>query len=171
MNQTQISELLLAKHQAFLAEIETFSEEKFTDAPEGKWSPAQQLDHLCRSTAPLVKGLRLPIWLLKIVFGKANRPSRSYTELIEKYQGKLQQGGKASGQFVPKFVDLSEKAVLMRSLNRNAEALARAARRASDADLDTLVIPHPLLGKLTYREMLYFTVYHVEHHHKAVASL
>jgi hypothetical protein len=26
------------------------------------------------------------------------------------------------------------------------------------------VLPHPLLGKLTIREMLYFTVYHGEHH-------
>jgi hypothetical protein len=25
-------------------------------------------------------------------------------------------------------------------------------------------MPHPLLGKITAREMIYFTVYHSEHH-------
>jgi hypothetical protein len=34
--------------------------------------------------------------------------------------------------------------------------------------LDLLILPHPLLGKLTLREMLYFTLYHVEHHEKQV---
>jgi len=31
-------------------------------------------------------------------------------------------------------------------------------------DLDRVMLPHPLLGKLTLREMLFFTIYHVEHH-------
>ncbi len=36
----------------------------------------------------------------------------------------------------------------------------------SEAQLDALILPHPLLGKLTLREMLYFTIYHVQHHEK-----
>jgi hypothetical protein len=31
-------------------------------------------------------------------------------------------------------------------------------------------LPHPLLGKLTLREMIYFTIYHVQHHHKLVQN-
>ena len=31
-------------------------------------------------------------------------------------------------------------------------------------DLDKYVLPHPLLGKVTLREMLYFTIHHNEHH-------
>ena len=33
-----------------------------------------------------------------------------------------------------------------------------------EKDLDRYILPHPLLGKLTIREMLFFTVYHVQHH-------
>ena len=36
----------------------------------------------------------------------------------------------------------------------------------SEKQLDTFILPHPLLGKLTLREMLYFTIYHAEHHKK-----
>ena len=36
------------------------------------------------------------------------------------------------------------------------------------ADLDAVLLPHPLLGKLTVREMLFFTVYHVQHHRALV---
>ena len=34
----------------------------------------------------------------------------------------------------------------------------------TEGELDNLVLPHPLLGQLTIREMIYFTIYHVEHH-------
>ena len=37
-------------------------------------------------------------------------------------------------------------------------------------DLDKYLIPHPVLGKLTIREMLYFTICHTLHHHKAIIS-
>jgi hypothetical protein len=37
----------------------------------------------------------------------------------------------------------------------------------SEAQLDEYVLPHPILGKLTIREMLYFTIYHATHHHLA----
>jgi len=31
-----------------------------------------------------------------------------------------------------------------------------------------VLLPHPLLGKVTVREMLYFTIHHVQHHHALV---
>ena len=40
----------------------------------------------------------------------------------------------------------------------------------SQADLDRYRLPHPLLGKLTVREMLFFTVYHNYHHVRSVAD-
>jgi hypothetical protein len=39
-------------------------------------------------------------------------------------------------------------------------------KKFSEDDLDSIRLPHPLLGKLTVREMLYFAVYHVGHHHR-----
>jgi hypothetical protein len=31
-------------------------------------------------------------------------------------------------------------------------------------------LPHPLLGKLTLREMLYFTAYHADHHRHSIEA-
>ena len=39
-----------------------------------------------------------------------------------------------------------------------------------EQDLDRYVLPHPLLGKLTLREMLFFTLYHNYHHVRNVAA-
>ncbi|UPT65903.1 MAG: DinB family protein [Sphingobacteriales bacterium JAD_PAG50586_3] len=34
----------------------------------------------------------------------------------------------------------------------------------SDSKLDTYLVPHPLLGKVTLREILFFTILHTEVH-------
>jgi hypothetical protein len=46
--------------------------------------------------------------------------------------------------------------------------LGRALGRWSEQELDRVTLPHPLLGKLTAREVAYFTVYHGRHHVEAV---
>jgi len=38
----------------------------------------------------------------------------------------------------------------------------------TENELDRYILPHPLLGKLTLREMLFFTIYHIEHHEKLI---
>ena len=43
-----------------------------------------------------------------------------------------------------------------------------ALRTYNDAELDALQGRHPLLGMMSLREFLLFTVYHVEHHQIAV---
>ena len=37
-------------------------------------------------------------------------------------------------------------------------------KKWSDAKLDKYIAPHPLLGKITLRELAYFTIYHIQHH-------
>jgi len=45
------------------------------------------------------------------------------------------------------------------------QRLANAIERNwTDEKLDNYLAPHPLLGKLTLRELIYFTIYHTEHH-------
>lgn len=45
------------------------------------------------------------------------------------------------------------------------DQLIKSIQKYSEQELDQTILPHPLLGKITLREMLYFTIYHVEHHH------
>ncbi len=52
-------------------------------------------------------------------------------------------------------------------IGRSHEEMQRlnvAIGKWNDRNPDRTLLPHPLLGKLTVREMLYFTIYHVEHH-------
>jgi hypothetical protein len=166
MTKNEIIEALRENHNAFVAKLQTLSEQAFLASPANKWTAGQHLEHIVLSTAPLALGLRMPKFLLRLVFGKANRPSKSYEDLVLKYQITLKNGGKATGRFIPKAVAWAQKEKLIQRLQKNVEALVQSLAKYTETDLDMLVAPHPLLGKLTLREMLYFTAYHVTHHQK-----
>jgi hypothetical protein len=46
--------------------------------------------------------------------------------------------------------------------------MRKALDRWSEAALDSVQMPHPLLGRLTAREMIFFTLYHNQHHVEVV---
>lgn len=151
---------------AFADLIRQWPDATFEAMPESKWSAGQQLDHLIRSVKPVNLAFRLPTWLLRIVFGKPNRGSRTYSGLVEKYLQKLNAGGVASGPFVPPAIPLAKKQHLLDVYDREAQRLIKIVDQWQDTDLDRYLLPHPLLGKLTLREMLYFTIYHTGHHQR-----
>lgn len=154
----QTSFTTFAHYMAGLAEV------AFTYTPAGKWSAGQHVEHLLRSTRPVYMALGLPNFLLRLLFGKPNRQPRSYDELVAKYQAKLAAGGAASGRFVPPPVHFVQKADKLQEFGRLQQKLQIRVLHLSDKKLDNYLLPHPLLGKLTLREMLYFTIYHTEHH-------
>lgn len=145
--------------------LESLSEEAFFIRKNDTWSPAEQVKHLELSVKPLILAFRLPGFMLRLLFGKPNRPSRTYEELLAKYHFKLGEGGKATSPYVPKILETGtgRNAVIADSLKRHATML-KAAARYKDKDLDRYILPHPLLGKITLREMLYFTDFHILHH-------
>lgn len=168
MDRTEIARHLLTNYDDFARLLGSLTEAEYRAAPEGKWSNGQHLDHLVRSVGPANLALGLPSFLLRLLFGTANRPSRPYAGLVEKYQAKLAAGGRASGRFVPPPAEWMRRERLLQSLDHQVKRLAEKTCRLSEDQLDTLLLPHPLLGKLTLREMLYFTIYHAEHHRMAV---
>ena len=87
---------------------------------------------------------------------------------LGKYKEKLADGGRASGRFVPPTVPANEVEHIAVSLRSTVDDLSRRVNTWTEKDLDTVLMPHPLLGKLTAREMLFFTIYHVQHHHALV---
>jgi len=164
MNREEIIAGLDEKHREFAALISGLSDADYLYAPEGKWTAAQQMEHIYLSVSPLTMLRLLPRFVLKRKFGTANRPSRSYDEVVARYKRKLEEGGVASERFKPRPVTLAEKATVEKNMLRAVQKLNRALRRYSEAHLDRYILPHPLLGKLTLREMMYFTIYHVQHH-------
>lgn len=165
MEKNEIIAALAGNHQHFLDDILKLDPTEFTSSPPGKWSAGQHFLHIILSVSPVVTAFRLPSFLLRLLFGKTNRPSKTFEALVAKYKDKLARGGRASGRFVPKAVPFKDRNRLISRYNRNIDALQSLVAKTSEADLDDYILPHPLLGKLTLREMLYFTIHHVKHHH------
>jgi hypothetical protein len=168
MEKNEIIAALAGNHQHFRDDLLKLGTTEFTSSFPGKWTPGQHFQHIILSVSPVVFAFRLPTFVLKLLFGKTNRPSRSFEELVTKYKYKLAQGGRATGRFIPRPVSFAERERLVRKYNRKIEALHSLVAKTSEADLDNYILPHPLLGKLTLREMLYFTIHHVKHHHDLV---
>jgi hypothetical protein len=165
LNKEEIIEKLKGNHYRLADMVTGLSEEEFSSALAGKWTPGQQLVHIYLSLRPLTIALGLPKIGLK-AFGSANRPSRDYDSVVAKYHDALAAGGKAPSNFVPEPVLYKDKDAISEKLKANLIKLTSQLNKYSEKDLDKLLLPHPLLGKLTVREMLYFTIYHSEHHYK-----
>lgn len=167
MDKAAIIAELNNKYNAFADHVAGLSDEDFLFSLNGeKWTAGQQIDHLCRSVAPLNKGLSAPEFALKAMFGKSDHPSQSYDELVARYRAELAAGGTATAEFRPESIPLSRKGELVASLKDLVSKLCSKIEKWDESKFDVLVLPHPLIGKLTFREMFYFTIYHAEHHHQ-----
>ncbi len=140
--------------------------EKMESGPEGAWTAGQHLLHMIKSTKPLAKGAGYPRILLRFKFGKVDGPSSSYEELVKKYQSAIESGGKATGPYVPRTVRKEEREELLSRFRSEMSVLVNNLHKWSEKNLDNTAVPHPLIGNLTLREMLYFTMYHMDHHLK-----
>jgi len=168
MERHEIIPRLKESHSSFVKYIDGLTDDEFLYKYQEKWTAGQQLEHIYLAVRPVVLAFKLPKFLIGTIFGQAKHSGRTYDELVKKYQYVLQNGGKSSRPFVPKNVKATQKEKLIKALTDKVTALCSGVETCSEQELDTLVLPHPLLGKLTMREMLYFTIYHVGHHHQAV---
>ncbi len=167
MNNHQIANKLFENHQNFLEFISSLSEQNFMFSIDGKWTAGQQLDHLIRGVLPIKMAFSLPKMIPDLLFGKTDRNSRDYDAIVTAYQGKLAAGSKASKRFIPPSISFDKRPELKNKLLKTVERLCQKLDNFSPQQLDEYLLPHPILGKLTMREMLYFTMYHAEHHHRA----
>ena len=102
---------------------------------------------------------------------KLNRETRSYEEMVEKYLQKLSQGAVATEKFMPEKLSIeNKKEDLIEELKHINNSFLKKVDDFTEEDLDKYLLPHPVLDKLTIREMLYFTIYHTLHHHKAIIT-
>jgi hypothetical protein len=167
MTKQEIIDSLIVSHRRFSEYISVLGDQAFSfSLNDEKWTAGQQADHICRSLFPLQIVLGFPKWFSKLIFKKANRPSKTYEELVNKYIQKLENGGRATGRFIPGRIEPGQKTILKNKIEKLIIKLSSSLHKFSEKEMDNLVLPHPLLGRLTLREMMYFTIYHVEHHHK-----
>jgi hypothetical protein len=102
-------------------------------------------------------------------FGTIDRQTWDYNTVIENY---LKTSLQAPQQFLPEQVALEQKTTLTTDIQQVVQAIQQLLDHYTDEELDSLVLPHPLLGKLTIKEMFYLMTYHPSHHlHYTVKSL
>ena len=78
----EVIEAIILQHKKFKETITALDQKTFDFSWEGKWTSGQQLEHIKKSVAPVVRAFRLPRFMLKYQFGVTNRPSRSYDALV-----------------------------------------------------------------------------------------
>lgn len=170
MTKSEILKLLVSNHEGFFQLMQKLPDGVFRSSYENKWSPHQNLEHIRKSVQPLALAYNLPKFIIRLIVGKSNRPSKTYDELVKKYTEKLNAGGRASGRFVPSENISLSREVLLKKIQKHLLSISNAVEKKwTEEELDKYIFPHPLLGKLTAREMLYFTAYHVQHH-KAIVE-
>lgn len=140
----------------------------------GKWSPSEHTRHLTKSIGAVARGLGMPWIVLRFKFGAHHGESRDLATITATYRSALANPLPVNpfapdARPVPADIEAGRTTVLARFRGANAE-LRRAMRRWDEPALDRLRLPHPLIGKLTLREMLLFTLYHNAHHMRLVAS-
>ena len=166
MTKAEIVDLLEKKHQELFDLIENQDEENWLKGPENKWTFGQHVLHLADSIALLNKAMSYPKFILKYKFGTSNRETRSYDVVAKKYEEKLAANQERSRQFNIKLKTptLKEKAFLVNKLKVQNKKLQYKTNKWKDKDLNNLLIPHPLMGRMTVREIVMWTAHHTAHH-------
>jgi len=168
MQKEALADLLEKKHQTLFNWLESHDIEKWQTGPKGKWTTGQQALHLLQSIKPLNNAMSMPKFILKYKFGKANRDLRSYEAIIKRYLERLEEAkgitfGPSQNLKIP---NDSDKEFLLNRLKVENKKLQHKIKKWKDKELDNLILPHPLMGKMPVREIVMWTAYHVEHHTK-----
>lgn len=166
-NRRQIIEALESVHEDGVEYWARFSTPAFFAPMGSHWSPAEHVRHLTRSMSPLLPVLRVPRMALRVAFGSPTSPSRTVEQIAASYEQALAEGGTA-GRYTPSHENESgddvRRNAIMDHHSETLRGLTQAMERWSEAQLDSYRLPHPLLGKLTVREMMLFTLLHNRHH-------
>lgn len=163
-NKETIINLTEKKYNSVVNYVTGLTPEEFIFCYQHKWTAGQQVLHLTLSLKPLVKILSTGRLNIQQTFGLAAKQGSSYNIIVENVDEQLRQGGKAPDRFLPEPVSFEQKNEVCNELIKVMQELNEAIKTFTENDLDLLMLPHPLLGKITMREMLYVMIFHAEHH-------
>jgi len=171
MKKNELLAFLNDNYSAFINYVDSLSNQAYHYSEGGKWSAGLHLSHLVLSVKPLARVFELDKVIIAQKFGSSTELRRSYAEIKSIYFEKLKDGGKAPDRFVPETESAIHKFALSKTLETLINQLGTAIERFSEEELDTLLVPHPLIGNLSLREMLYNAIYHAEHHQNLIVTM
>ncbi|NRA93372.1 MAG: DinB family protein, partial [Psychroserpens sp.] len=156
MDKDAIADLIDAKNSALINWVSQQDSEKWLEGPDGKWTTGQHALHILQSLVPLNNALSLPKLIIRVKFGKVNREIRDYDTVVNRYHDRLKASegitfGPSQNMKVP---PISEKQYFLDRIQVEGKKLQYKTRKLSDKVLDTLILPHPLMGKMPIREII-----------------
>lgn len=165
MHKDEIADLLEEKYHTLLDWLEVQDDEKWIQNPKGEWTTGQQALHLLQSIIPLNNALSMPKFLLRYRFGKTNQEVNDYGVIVERYLTRLKEaeGKTFKGSRKLKIPKIEDKTYILTRLQVESKKLQYKARKITDENLDTLLLPHPLMGKMPIRQILMCNAYFVDH--------
>jgi len=166
MEKQKLKQQLVEKHNTFADYVLSLNETHFNFALPEKWNAGQHLQHILISVARLGKAIDNPKFVISLEEAGLKREGMSYEALIAVYLEFIKKGAKASAPFVPELVTIEQRPQLVKDVQAAVTELCLKLDAYSEQQLNELTIPHPLLGRITLREMIYFTIKHAEHHYE-----
>jgi hypothetical protein len=154
-------------HQDLIQYVSLLPDEALLYSETGKWNAGQQLQHvyLCLLTISQALASRKYI---EDSFGRIDRSCWNYDEVIERYKAGLSAGGKAPDRFVPGPFELVQKDQVIANLRQVLETIGTQLASYTEEECNTLVLPHPFVGKLTIRELFFLMTEHASLHQHSI---
>jgi hypothetical protein len=173
MNKETIASLLKEKEVEIFDLYNTQGNSFWISGPQGKWTAGQHAIHLVQVAEALLKGINLPMFVLSWRFGKCNRMTKSYDEVVQRYKEKLFAAGPVVAPISVNMPisPIEEETLWLDKLSNLNTKLNKRMKKLSDHHMDTLLLPHPLMGKMTLREILMWHAYHIQHHKEVLEKM
>lgn len=172
MSKSEIYSMLKSQHQELMSYLSDLNEVQMHHIQDGKWSVLQNIDHLLKSLKVVNPAVRKPSILLRSAFGKPNRAARTYEGLVKRYREKLSDGkAQSPEEYQAAPSQEMDRQEVLADYDREMQKFLKFVNSVKDRKLDRTLLPHPLLGKLLMREVLYFMHFHTQHHFEALKKI
>jgi len=172
MTKREVVNIVLDSHQILYTWLKNHPDHLWTKGPENKWNTGEHIVHLIQSENALNKALWLPKFYMKYKFGTNNRDNRTYPQVVKKYKDKLAVNPDVVANISKEMPNISQgnKTTFIEKLDKEKTKLIKKFQKWDDNDLDTYLLPHPLVGRMTIREIVMWTAYHTEHHYNILRA-
>ncbi len=166
MNKTSLIDFLKQGVDDIVTYAQSVPADAFYFKPaDNVWSAAENVQHLMQSVQPLNRLFGRPKSYFVEKWGQPKHASRSYEEIVNSYHEALNRITVATGAFSP-LTPNENFVLLLDEFKQEHYVLLSQIAQWEEEEFDNYAIPHPLMGLLTVKEMLFFTAYHLRHHHR-----
>ena len=170
MEKTTLTKSLDENAVQFIELVKGLNQSEFEDNINDKWSAGQDLVHLIKVLRIVNIGFTLPKPILRVLFGINKNDSRPFEDLRQVYKNALEGGAKAPTIYIPKPVSYHDKERLIQKYASLNKSFIDKLNNHTAHELDSYRLPHPILGKISLRELACFTSFHTAHHFDSLKS-